>query len=1271
MAQFIGQSAVIEHYSRLKGFEHVKGKHHAVIRPEFVELHKFSDDGHHDFVGWSKTANGAIITNGDFGTMTTAGAKFYAIWQIHSNTLAWNANGGNALTGSYTSGTVDYGTAITAPNTPTRTGYTFMGWATTPDGTPTSVEGITMPDDNLTYYAIWQVNQHTIAWNANGGDALTGDYTSGSVDFGTAIAKPADPTRTGYDFAGWNTSASATTAITTAETMPDNDLTYYAVWEAHTHQLTWYPNGGEFTGTDPSGLVAFGTAIETPLVNRTDWKMAGWGLTADATPNDVVTPAPSMPDNDLTYYAVWILKTNYVTWKQNYNTDDDLNYTSTSVEVGDPIIAPTGTPTREHYHFIGWSATRDGAVIGNGDFGTMDTNKKEFYAQWEINSNMLSWNANGGEIITSGTTGTVEYGAPLTPATVERVGYTFKGWGTSPAAAEADAVEITTMPDAATEYFAIWTANPYDVTWMYNNGTNETFAVTTATFDGEITAPATNPARDFYTFAGWAATPESEVISDFGTLTTEGATFYAKWNLKKFSLAWDANGGELSGDYTQGDVEYGTIIVQPTATKENYIFAGWATIANPDSVVTITTMPDSSMTLVANWIADYYVVEWRMNDGTDQNYKATNVDYGNQIEAPAENPERPNYQFAGWAAEADGNITTDFGTMTSTHAIFYAQWQINTHTLSWNANGGDTLTGNCTSGTVEVGTAIVAPTATRTGYTFNGWNTYAEAVDSISISTMPDNDVEYFAVWKIKTCLATWYYTADSVFATTNMKYADTVKIPVAPTRTGYNLVGWNNAAGVALDSAGTITADTAFYAIWEEKTELNKYAVVWYYNDGTNAVFRTDSLAQGDSIIAPVANLERAGHQFLGWSAQSTGTLISDFGTATTDTAFYAIWIKNKYQITWMLNQTDTLKTELAAYGDAINAPADNPEREQYQFKGWATAENSGTAITDFGTVGTDTTFYAIWEEIVLNKYAAVWYYNDGTTAAFETTMIEEGATISAPAGTPTRDDYEFKGWATATDGSVTTSFGKMTNTGAAFYAIWEALVSFDAPENYSTCESGFDHIQLTNINNDKVVFEWEVNGDTDSTQTDGYFEFTDEMALSGIIKVTGILGSTRVTKTISYQRNKEMLRTMWDDIITVVNGKGYFESYRWYHNGALIDTTDMCYEPGGLTGIYQLVATTTSGEVITSCEMSFGAEPLVTAINVYPNPARYTAVVESEGIMRIRMYSMKGQLLQEINGNGDDSVEISLRGYAPAPYLLEVVTRKGLARVKLNVVK
>ena len=81
--------------------------------------------------------------------------------------------------------------------------------------------------------------------------------------------------------------------------------------------------------------------------------------------------------------------------------------------------------------------------------------------------------------------------------------------------------------------------------------------------------------------------------------------------------------------------------------------------------------------------------------------------------------------------------------------------------------------------------------------------------------------------------------------------------------------------------------------------------------------------------------------------------------------------------------------------------------------------------------------------------------------------------------------------------------------------------------------------------------------------------------------------------------------------------------------------------------------------------------AEQERVSVKLYPNPARDKAIVESEGIMRIRMYSMMGQLLQEINGNGDDRVEISFGNYATAPYLLEVTTRNGLANMKLNVVR
>ena len=59
VARFIGQSDVIEHYSKLKGFEHVKGKHNAVVRPEFVEIHKFTDNKQHDF---ESTMEDGIVT---------------------------------------------------------------------------------------------------------------------------------------------------------------------------------------------------------------------------------------------------------------------------------------------------------------------------------------------------------------------------------------------------------------------------------------------------------------------------------------------------------------------------------------------------------------------------------------------------------------------------------------------------------------------------------------------------------------------------------------------------------------------------------------------------------------------------------------------------------------------------------------------------------------------------------------------------------------------------------------------------------------------------------------------------------------------------------------------------------------------------------------------------------------------------------------------------------------------------------------------------------
>ena len=123
-----------------------------------------------------------------------------------SYTLTFDTNGGSAIAPI----TQDYGTAITAPADPTKTGYTFAGW--TP-AIPT-----TMPAENMTIKAKWTVNQYTLTFDTNGGSAIAPI----TQDYGTAITAPADPTKTGYTFAGW------TPAIPT--TMPAENLTVTAQW---------------------------------------------------------------------------------------------------------------------------------------------------------------------------------------------------------------------------------------------------------------------------------------------------------------------------------------------------------------------------------------------------------------------------------------------------------------------------------------------------------------------------------------------------------------------------------------------------------------------------------------------------------------------------------------------------------------------------------------------------------------------------------------------------------------------------------------------------------------------------------------------------------------------------------------------------------------------------------------------------------------------------------------------------------------------------------
>ena len=146
-------------------------------------------------------------TKYDFNTAVTGNMTLTAKWTAKSYTITFDTDGGSDI-GHITQ---DYGTTIKAPAAPTKTGYTFMGWD--------KAIPATMPAGDMTITAQWRINRYTVTFDTNGGSAVAPI----TQDYGTDITAPADPTRGGYTFIGWDKAIPAT--------MPAGDMTIKAQWK--------------------------------------------------------------------------------------------------------------------------------------------------------------------------------------------------------------------------------------------------------------------------------------------------------------------------------------------------------------------------------------------------------------------------------------------------------------------------------------------------------------------------------------------------------------------------------------------------------------------------------------------------------------------------------------------------------------------------------------------------------------------------------------------------------------------------------------------------------------------------------------------------------------------------------------------------------------------------------------------------------------------------------------------------------------------------------
>ena len=144
--------------------------------------------------GWATIDGGEKIYDLDDAYAQNKALTLYPVWNANQYTITFDTDGGSEIA----SITQDYATAITAPEAPTKTGYTFAGWQ--------PALPATMPAENVTVTAQWKVNQYTITFDTAGGS----EVAPITRDYGTAITAPADPTREGYTFIGWDKEIPAT-----------------------------------------------------------------------------------------------------------------------------------------------------------------------------------------------------------------------------------------------------------------------------------------------------------------------------------------------------------------------------------------------------------------------------------------------------------------------------------------------------------------------------------------------------------------------------------------------------------------------------------------------------------------------------------------------------------------------------------------------------------------------------------------------------------------------------------------------------------------------------------------------------------------------------------------------------------------------------------------------------------------------------------------------------------------------------------------------------
>ena len=417
------------------------------------------------------------------------------------------------------------------------------------------------------------------------------------------------------------------------------------------------------------------------------------------------------------------------------------------------------------------------------------------------------------------------------------------------------------------------------------------------------------------------------------TMPASGSVVEALYEaIPTYTVTFNTNGGIISGSSSKtvkSGEKYGTL---PTATKSGYTFDGWYTSGSGGTKITENTTVSltGNQTLYAHWTARTYKVTFAANGGIISGNSYITVKTGSRY-GTLPTATRSGYTFDGWYTSESGEtrITENTTVSLTGNQTLYAHWTARTYTVTFNANGG-TISGNNTR-TVKYGEQYgILPTASRDGYTFDGWYTSENGGTQITYDTN-------VAITADQTLYAQWSQETYRLFVyigeTKSIKSypaGTEVQIIAGKPADGMRFKGWAVRGDTDVQFADQNSATTTIVmpdhtvrieALYET---IPEYTVTFDSNGGSISGSSSKKIMSGQSYgTLPAAS--RDGYTFDGWYTEKTGgtgVTVDTVMTVEGDHTLYAHWIEKESETVPPSSETDNGTTPPSSETDSGTTP-------------------------------------------------------------------------------------------------------------------------------------------------------------------------------------------------------------------------------------------------------------------------------------------------------------------------------------------------------------